>query len=77
MRFGLALSLSRRKKDFGYDVSDYCDINPEYGTLADFDEMIAKAHELGLKLMIDIVPAHCSDEHDWFKKAGNREITQS
>ena len=57
------------QKDFGYDVSDYCDINPEYGTLADFDEMIAKAHELGLKLMIDIVPAHCSDEHDWFQES--------
>lgn len=57
------------QKDFGYDVSDYCDINPEYGTLADFDEMIAKAHELGLKLMIDIVPAHCSDEHNWFQES--------
>ena len=54
------------QKDFGYDVSDYCAINPEYGTLADFDKLIARTHELGMKLMIDIVPAHCSDQHRWF-----------
>ena len=57
------------QKDFGYDVSDYCDINPEYGTLDDFDQMIAKIHDLGMKLMIDIVPAHCSDQHDWFQES--------
>ena len=55
------------QKDFGYDVSDYCAINPEYGTLDDFDKLIQRVHELGMKLMIDIVPAHCSQEHDWFK----------
>lgn len=54
------------QKDFGYDVSDYCDIHPEYGTLADFDALLAKAHSLNLKVMVDIVPAHCSDQHDWF-----------
>ena len=54
------------QKDFGYDVSDYCSINPEYGTLADFDALINRTHELGMKLMIDIVPAHCSDQHRWF-----------
>ena len=54
------------QKDFGYDVSDYCDINPEYGTLDDFDRMLAAAHDLGLKVMVDIVPAHCSDQHSWF-----------
>ena len=57
------------QKDFGYDVADYCDINPEYGTFADFDALIAKAHALGLKLMIDIVPAHCSDQHVWFQES--------
>ena len=57
------------QKDFGYDVSDYCSINPEYGTMADFDALIAKAHNLGLKLMIDIVPAHCSDQHAWFEES--------
>ena len=57
------------QKDFGYDVSDYCDINPDYGTLDDFDALIAKAHDLGLKVMIDIVPAHCSDQHPWFEES--------
>lgn len=57
------------QKDFGYDVSDYCGINTDYGTLADFDELIKKAHCLHLKLMIDIVPAHCSDQHAWFEES--------
>ena len=55
------------QKDFGYDVSDYCAINPEYGTLGDFDTLLAKAHDLGLRVMVDIVPAHCSDQHRWFE----------
>ena len=57
------------QKDFGYDVSDYCDINPEYGTLADFDALIEGVHARGMKLMIDIVPAHCSDQHEWFEES--------
>ncbi len=57
------------QKDFGYDVSDYCDINPEYGTLADFDVLIERAHELGLRVMIDLVAAHCSDQHVWFEES--------
>ncbi|UWR23917.1 alpha-amylase family glycosyl hydrolase [Sulfitobacter sp. S190] len=54
-------------KDFGYDVSDYCDIDPLFGNLADFDAMIARAHELGLKIMIDLVLSHTSDQHPWFQ----------
>ena len=54
------------QKDFGYDVSNYCEINPEYGTLDDFDDLLETAHEFGLKVMLDIVPAHCSDQHPWF-----------
>ena len=54
------------QKDFGYDVSDYCAINPEYGTLDDFDALIERVHDLSLKLIIDIVPAHCSEQHRWF-----------
>ncbi len=54
------------QKDFGYDVSDYCDVNPEYGTLDDFDHLLEEAHKRGLKVMVDIVPAHCSDQHQWF-----------
>lgn len=57
------------QKDFGYDVSDYCDVNPEYGTLADFDVLLAKAHDLRLKVMVDIVPAHCSEQHAWFEES--------
>lgn len=56
-------------KDFGYDVSDYCDVDPMFGTLADFDALIARAHELGLKVMIDQVLSHSSDQHAWFKES--------
>ncbi|GAB3701488.1 glycoside hydrolase family 13 protein [Mariniluteicoccus flavus] len=55
--------------DGGYDVADYRDIHPDFGTLADADEMITRAHELGLRVMIDLVPNHCSDQHPWFQAA--------
>jgi alpha-glucosidase len=54
------------QKDFGYDISDYCDVDPLFGTLADFDALIAKAHQLGLKIMIDQVMSHTADVHPWF-----------
>ena len=57
------------QKDFGYDVSDYCDINPQYGTLGDFDNLLATAHGLNLKVIVDFVPAHCSDQHLWFSES--------
>lgn len=53
-------------KDFGYDISDYRDIDPIFGTLADFDELIAKAHARGIKIIIDQVLSHTSDQHSWF-----------
>jgi alpha-glucosidase len=53
-------------KDFGYDVSDYCDVDPMFGTLDDFRALVARAHELGLKVMIDQVLSHSSDQHPWF-----------
>jgi alpha-glucosidase len=55
--------------DFGYDVSDYCDVDPMFGTLADFDYMIATAHNLGLKVMIDLVLSHTSAKHAWFEES--------
>ncbi len=53
-------------KDFGYDVADYCDVDPIFGTLADFDALIVRAHALGLRIIIDQVWSHTSDEHPWF-----------
>ena len=55
--------------DGGYDVSDYCAINPDFGTLGDADALVARAHELGLRVIIDLVPNHSSEEHPWFKDA--------
>ncbi|WP_431711757.1 glycoside hydrolase family 13 protein [Glutamicibacter uratoxydans] len=57
------------QRDAGYDVSDYCDVDPLFGTLADFDAMVARAHELNLRVIIDLVPNHCSDQHPWFQQA--------
>lgn len=56
-------------KDFGYDVSNYRDVDPMFGTLADFDALIEKAHALGLKVMIDLVLSHTSDQHPWFMQS--------
>ena len=52
--------------DHGYDVADYVGVDARFGTLADFDALVADAHELGLKLIVDLVPNHSSDEHPWF-----------
>jgi alpha-glucosidase len=55
--------------DFGYDVADFRDVDPLFGTLADFDHLLEKAHEAGLKVMIDQVLSHTSAEHPWFKES--------
>jgi alpha-glucosidase len=56
-------------KDYGYDVSDYCDVDPVFGTLADADALIERAHALGLKVIIDQVWSHSSDAHAWFAES--------
>lgn len=56
-------------KDFGYDVSDYRDVDPVFGTLQDFDRLVARAHDLGLKVIIDQVYSHTSDQHPWFAES--------
>lgn len=55
--------------DAGYDVADYRDIDPAFGTLAEAEQLIAEAHELGIRIIVDIVPNHCSDAHPWFREA--------
>ena len=57
------------QKDHGYDVADYCDIDPLFGTLEDADTLLATAHDLGLKVVVDLVPNHSSDQHPWFQAA--------
>src|SRR5690606_1209911 len=57
------------QKDAGYDVADYTDVDPRFGTLADADALISRAHELGMRVIADIVPNHSSSEHPAFQRA--------
>jgi alpha-glucosidase len=62
--------------DWGYDVADYCDVQPDLGTLAVFDELIAQAHERGIRVLLDFVPNHTSDQHQWFIDARSSKTSQ-
>src|SRR3954454_20804939 len=59
--------------DFGYDVSDYCDVDPVFGTLADFDGLTEAAHQSGIRIVVDWVPNHTSDHHPWFSDPTKRD----
>lgn len=64
-------------RDFGYDVSEYCGIDPLFGTLDDFDDLVEAAHDRSVRIVLDIVPNHTSDEHPWFfASRGARESPQ-
>ncbi|HEV2786251.1 MAG TPA: alpha-amylase family glycosyl hydrolase [Solirubrobacteraceae bacterium] len=65
--------------DFGYDVADYCDVDPRFGTLADFDALVADAHGRGMRVVVDWVPNHSSDRHPWFvdSRAGRDSARRS
>jgi alpha-glucosidase len=56
-------------RDFGYDIADYCDVDPMFGSLEDFDRLVARAHDLGLRVIIDQVYSHTSDQHPWFQES--------
>ena len=60
-------------KDNGYDISDYCEIHPNYGTLADMDRLIAEAKKRDIRIILDLVINHTSDRHEWFQKSRRRE----
>ncbi|MEM7720245.1 MAG: alpha-glucosidase [Pseudomonadota bacterium] len=64
--------------DYGYDVSDYCDVDPMFGTIGDFDRLVERAHQLGIRIIIDLVLSHTSDQHPWFVESRvNRDNAKS
>ncbi|HUR13692.1 MAG TPA: alpha-amylase family glycosyl hydrolase [Mycobacteriales bacterium] len=62
--------------DHGYDVADYCDVDPLFGSLADLDHLLTEAHRLGLRVIVDLVPNHTSDQHPWFHAHRDRYLVR-
>lgn len=67
---------SSPQRDFGYDISDYRSIHPEYGTMDDFDELLKKAHEKGIKILLDLVLNHTSNQHPWFLESKSNRTNE-
>jgi alpha-glucosidase len=63
-------------EDWGYDVADYCDVHPDLGSLPDLDALVADARERGISILLDLVPAHTSDHHDWFAESRSGRESQ-
>jgi alpha-glucosidase len=62
-------------RDFGYDISDYCDVDPQFGDLDDFQELLDAAHAAGIRVLLDLVPNHTSDQHPWFVEARSSRLS--
>lgn len=62
-------------KDYGYDVANFCDIDPVFGDLASFDRLVAALHERGIKILMDFVPNHTSDQHAWFRESKQSKVS--
>jgi alpha-glucosidase len=71
--FWLSPIFTSPMKDFGYDISDFYNIQPEYGTLADFDQLMVEAKKQGIKVILDFVPNHSSDQGEWFERSERRD----
>src|SRR4051812_41285124 len=56
-------------KDFGYDIADYCNVDPVFGSLENFEKLLTESHQRGMRILIDLVPNHTSDQHPWFQES--------
>ena len=77
MSYGYVRIYKSPNDDNGYDISDYQDIMDEFGTMEDFDDLLEEVHKRGMKLIVDLVINHTSDEHPWFIESRSSKIIQN